>query len=172
MSAAPRVIVVMGSDSDLPTMRTCLDVLTKFGLPWEVRVCSAHRTPEEAVRLSREARGRGIQAIIAAAGGAAHLAGVLAAHTTLPVIGVPINSTPLNGVDALYATVQMPPGIPVATVAIGEFGAYNAAVLAAQIIGVADEDMQSRLSEFKRDMEAKVRQKDVQLQEKVKSSAP
>ncbi|MCZ7645353.1 MAG: 5-(carboxyamino)imidazole ribonucleotide mutase [Planctomycetota bacterium] len=172
MADSPRVYVLMGSDSDLPVMEPCLATLAKFDVPYEAKVCSAHRTPDEAAALSRGARERGVQVIIAAAAGAAHLAGVLAAHTTLPVIGVPLDATPLHGADALYATVQMPPGVPVATVAIGAFGAYNAAVLAVQIMALSEERLQRKLEEFKKDMVVKVREKNEQLQSKLKRPAP
>ena len=130
------VAVMMGSKSDLPTMRPAADVLEKLGLAVEVRVLSAHRTPEEAAAFVKEAVRRGVKAFICGAGGAAHLAGAVSAHTTRPVIGVPINAGSLGGMDSLLSTVQMPPGMPVATVAIG--GAENAGLLAAQIVAVAD----------------------------------
>jgi 5-(carboxyamino)imidazole ribonucleotide mutase len=130
------VAVVMGSKSDSESMRPCIDSLTQMGIEHEVHVISAHRTPEKARKFGIEARGRGIEIIIAAAGGAAHLPGVMASWTTLPVIGVPMPTSDLKGVDALYAIVQMPAGIPVATVAIGTAGAKNAAFLAAEILGL------------------------------------
>ena len=133
----PQVSIVMGSDSDLDIMREAAKALEDFGIAYEIDVTSAHRSPERTADFARKAAGRGIRVIIAGAGGAAHLAGVIAAHTTLPVIGVPIPSTPLNGMDSLLATVQMPAGIPVATVAIGKAGATNAGILAAQILGLA-----------------------------------
>src|SRR6187549_1075001 len=132
----PRVVIVMGSANDWPVMQGARDALAELAIASEVRVLSAHRSPEAAVALARDARGRGIGAIIAGAGGAAHLAGVVAAHTTLPVIGVPVGSGELQGLDALLSTVQMPPGVPVATVGIGRAG--NAGILAAQILGVGD----------------------------------
>ena len=132
----PFVAVLMGSDSDLPVMQSTLDVLTRLEIPHEAKITSAHRTPDATHAYVRDAEARGCAVFVAAAGMAAHLAGVLAAHTTLPVIGVPIDSSPLNGMDALLATVQMPPGIPVATVALGKGGATNAAVLAAQILAL------------------------------------
>ena len=147
--------IVMGSDSDLPVMQACADQLKKFGIPYEMTVASAHRTPERAAKFADTARERGVKVIIAAAGMAAHLAGVLAAHTTLPVIGVPIDASSLNGLDALLSTVQMPPGIPVATMGIGKAGAKNAAILAAQIIGVTDETMATKLSDFKKEIKKK-----------------
>lgn len=167
MAQAPLVGVVMGSDSDLPVMKQCLDTLAKFGISYEVAVRSAHRTPDEACSYAREAEKRGLKVMIAAAGGAAHLAGVVAAHTTLPVIGVPIASTSLQGLDSLLSTVQMPPGIPVATVAIGDFGAANAAILAAQIIALGDAELKQRLHEHKKDMTAKVEEKNRKLQQQL-----
>jgi phosphoribosylamine--glycine ligase len=161
----PKVLVVLGSDSDLPVMQACLDTLKKFGVPYEARVCSAHRSPRAAHELASTARDKGFQVIIAAAGGAAHLAGAMAANTTLPVIGVPLASSPLSGVDALHATVQMPPGVPVATVSIGEWGARNAGVLAAQILSLGDAPLATKLEENKRDLEEQVAKKDRALQD-------
>lgn len=153
-----KVAVVLGSDSDLPTMKPCFDNLTKFGVPYEVRIISAHRTPEQAHALSQNARSDGFGIIIAAAGKAAHLAGVLAASTTLPVIGVPVKSSTLDGLDALLSTVQMPSGIPVATVAID--GAANAAILACRILSLTDPDLAKKLDEYRSDMEKAVLAKD------------
>ncbi len=161
------VNIVMGSDSDLDVMRGSADMLRKFGIPFEITVASAHRSPERAAKLAAGARERGVRVIIAAAGHAAHLAGVLAAHTTLPVIGVPIDSSCLQGLDALLATVQMPPGIPVATMAIGKPGAANAAILAAQIIGVTEGDVAERLAAHKAEMERKVAQRARQVEESI-----
>ena len=158
-----KVLVVMGSDSDWSVMESCVEQLQKFDIEAEVRVCSAHRTPEVAHVLSKTAADEGYCAIIAAAGHAAHLAGVMAASTTLPVIGVPIDSSALDGLDALLATVQMPPGVPVATVAIGKPGACNAAILAAQIVGVSDSEMRVRLDDHKATMASKVAAKDEAL---------
>src|SRR5882672_970389 len=149
----------MGSDSDLPVMEETLKVLREFGIPYDVDITSAHRTPDETAELARTAIGRGIGAIILGAGHAAHLAGVVAAHTTLPVIGVPLPSSALQGLDALLATVQMPGGVPVATVAIGKPGAQNAAILAAQILAIADPALRTRLRKHKEDMAAKVIEK-------------
>src|SRR6476620_573286 len=146
----------MGSDSDLDIMREAAKALEEFGIEYEIDVTSAHRSPERTAEYARKAAGRGIRVIIAAAGGAAHLAGVVAAHTTLPVIGVPIASSELNGLDALLSTVQMPPGVPVATVAIGKPGATNAGVLAAQMIALADAGLAARLKDYKKKLEAKV----------------
>ena len=134
----PLVSIVMGSDSDLEIMREAAKALEEFGIPYEMDVTSAHRAPRKTAEFARTAAGRGIQVIIAGAGGAAHLAGVIAAETTLPVIGVPIPTPALAGLDSLLATVQMPAGIPVATVAIGKAGAYNAGVLAAQMLALSD----------------------------------
>jgi len=141
----PSVALLMGSKSDLPKLQSCLDTLQKLGLQAEVRIMSAHRTPEIVSEFASTAAARGLKVIIAAAGGAAHLAGVVAAHTMLPVIGIPVEGGSLNGMDALLATVQMPGGIPVATVGVGSGGPVNAALLAAQIIAVADADLRARL---------------------------
>ena len=159
----------MGSDSDMPVMQACVDQLKKFGIPYEITVASAHRTPAKAMEYADTARDRGLKAIIAAAGMAAHLAGVLAAHTTLPVIGVPIDASSLNGLDALLSTVQMPPGVPVATMGIGKAGAKNAAILAAQMIGISDAGMAAKLADFKKEMVAQVEEKARKL-EKAASS--
>ena len=159
LAALPRVLIVMGSDSDLPVMEETARTLEKLGVHYEMTVASAHRTPEKAASLAKNARARGIRVIVAGAGAAAHLAGALAAQTTLPVIGVPIDATPLNGLDALLATVQMPPGIPVATVAVGKMGAKNAGVLAAQILAVSDPVLHGRLREEKREMAEAVEKK-------------
>ena len=143
----PVVGVILGSKSDLPLMESCVKVLEELGLPHEVKVCSAHRNPRGVMEWATTARERGIKVVIAAAGGAAHLPGVVAAWTDLPVIGVPVPTQHLGGVDSLYSIVQMPAGIPVATVAIGEGGAKNAAWLAARIIGLSDSDVEARHSE-------------------------
>lgn len=160
-----KVAVIMGSDSDFPVVKNCIKTLKSFGVPVEVRVLSAHRTPDEAALFSRTARQNGFGVIIAAAGKAAHLAGVLAAHTTLPVIGIPVKSSTLDGLDALLATVQMPSGIPVATVAID--GADNAAILAAQMLALSDESIAKKLHQMKVDMEQGVAKKNEALQQKV-----
>lgn len=160
-----KVAVIMGSDSDLPVVTPAVKRLKGLGIPFEAHVMSAHRTPEAAAEFSKHAEENGFGVIIAAAGKAAHLAGVLAAHTTLPVIGIPIKSSTLDGLDALLATVQMPSGIPVATVAID--GADNAAILAAQILALSDEVLRARLSAMKKEMEAGVAKKDAALQEKL-----
>ena len=159
MQAVPKVGIVMGSDSDLKVMESALGIFKKFGIPIEMTVASAHRSPERAATYAQSARQRGLCAIIAGAGHAAHLAGVLAAHTTLPVIGVPIDSSCLQGLDALLATVQMPPGIPVATMAIGKPGAKNAAILAVQIMAASDDDLAARLAAFKAEMAVQVEKK-------------
>lgn len=140
----------MGSDSDLPTMAGCARVLEEYGVAYETRILSAHRTPDEVVRYTREAEGRGLEVIVAGAGGAAHLAGVVAAHTTLPVIGVPLASSPLSGFDALLSTVQMPPGVPVATVGVGPMGAANAGHLAVAIMALCDDGLRQKLHEHRR----------------------
>src|SRR3954468_21425802 len=152
------VLILMGSDSDAPIMQAAVDILREFGISSEMTVASAHRSPARVMRLVDEAPGRGVRLFIVGAGAAAHLAGVVAAHTTLPVIGVPIDSSALKGMDALLSTVQMPPGVPVATVAIGKPGATNAGVLAAQILGVADPAVARRLDEHKKKMAEKVEQ--------------
>jgi phosphoribosylaminoimidazole carboxylase PurE protein len=163
MSAPARVAILMGSDSDLPVMAGCVRVLEEYGVGYEVHVLSAHRTPEEATRFCREAEGRGLRVIVAGAGGAAHLAGVAAAHTFLPVIGVPLASSPLSGFDALLSTVQMPPGIPVATVGVGPMGAANAGHLAATILALGDPDLRARLQERRRRTSAEVLAKGADL---------
>ena len=146
----PLVSIVMGSDSDLEVMNEAAKALDQFGVGYEIDITSAHRSPQRTSRFSREAAGRGIKVIIAGAGGAAHLAGVIAAETTLPVIAVPIASTPLNGLDSLLAMVQMPAGIPVATVAIGKPGATNAGILAAQILALSDPALAAKLEQHKK----------------------
>ncbi|MBP5308406.1 MAG: 5-(carboxyamino)imidazole ribonucleotide mutase [Clostridia bacterium] len=143
-----KVGIVMGSDSDLPVIRKAVDTLSSFGIPYEVHVYSAHRTPDEAARFAEKARGNGFGAIIAAAGMAAHLAGAIAARTTLPVIGIPCKSNLFDGIDALLSTVQMPSGVPVATVAVD--GGVNAALLCAQILAVSDDALAAKLEERKR----------------------
>lgn len=163
---AARVAVIMGSDSDYPIMKKTLHVLEDFGVAYEVLVASAHRTTDKALAYVEGAKGRGIQVIIAGAGAAAHLPGVLAAKTTLPVIGVPINATALQGVDALYAIVQMPSGVPVATVAID--GAKNAGLLAIQILALGDGGLAQALEDYKETMAADVEAKDQKLQALVK----
>lgn len=161
----PFVAILMGSDSDLPVMRATLDVLDNLGIPWEVRITSAHRTPAATHTYVKEAESRGCAVFIAAAGLAAHLAGVVASLTVKPVIGVPMGGGPLNGQDALLSTVQMPGGIPVASVAIGKAGAKNAGYLAAQILGVSNSDIETRVrSERERNAQG-VMEKNRTLQE-------
>ena len=155
-SDKPLVGIVMGSDSDWPLVKKACETLDKFGVPYETRVISAHRTPEMALDYSKSAEGRGLKVIIAAAGGAAHLGGVLAAGTVLPVIGIPVAGGALNGLDALYATVQMPSGVPVACVACGSAGPTNAALLAVQILGGADAGLRERFREHKKTLAEKV----------------
>jgi phosphoribosylamine--glycine ligase len=150
------VLILMGSDSDAPVMSAARDALTELGLTSEMTVASAHRSPARVTRLVGEAPGRGVKVFIVGAGAAAHLAGVVAAHTTLPVIGVPIDSSALKGLDALLSTVQMPPGVPVATVAIGKPGATNAGVLAAQMIALGDPAVAARLVAYKKKLADKV----------------
>jgi 5-(carboxyamino)imidazole ribonucleotide mutase len=161
----PLVSIVMGSDSDLEIMREAGKALEGFGILYEIDVTSAHRSPDRTAEYARGAAGRGISVIIAGAGGAAHLAGVIAAHTTLPVIGVPIPSTSLNGMDSLLATVQMPAGIPVATVAIGKPGATNAGILAAQILAAADPSLAKKLQHHKKKLADGVEEKSRKLKE-------
>jgi len=156
LAVKPRVGVIMGSASDLPVMEGALKILKTLEIPYEVTIASAHRTPSRAEAFAATARERGISVIIAGAGHAAHLAGAMAAHTTLPVLGVPIDSSALQGLDALLSTVQMPPGVPVATLAVGKPGAVNAGVLAAQILGVSDPEIALKLEEYRREMAAKV----------------
>ncbi len=150
MNTNPLIGIIMGSDSDLAVMQKAIDTCKEFDIPYEVKILSAHRTPQEHGEYSKTAASRGLKVIIAAAGGAAHLPGVTAAHTTLPVIGVPIMSKSLNGIDSLLSIVQMPSGVPVATVAID--GAKNAALLAIQIIGTSDNIVQKKLIEYKKQM--------------------
>jgi phosphoribosylamine--glycine ligase len=150
------VLILMGSDSDAAVMGTTGDLLTEFGLRWEMTVASAHRSPARVLRVIADAHARGVKVFVVGAGAAAHLAGVVAAHTTRPVIGVPIDSSALLGLDALLSTVQMPPGVPVATVAIGKPGAINAGVLAAQMIAIGDEGLAAKLTAYKKKLEARV----------------
>jgi phosphoribosylamine--glycine ligase len=152
------VLILMGSDSDAGVMSAAGEVLTELGIGWEMTVASAHRSPERVTRLVAEAPARGVRVFIVGAGAAAHLAGVVAAHTTLPVIGVPIDSSALQGLDALLSTVQMPPGVPVATVAIGKPGAANAGVLAAQMLALAEEPIRERLRLYKKQLADRVEQ--------------
>ena len=160
------VLILMGSDSDAPVMQAAVDVLREFDVPCEMTVASAHRSPERVMRLVAEAPGRGVRLFIVGAGAAAHLAGVVAAHTTLPVIGVPIDSSALKGMDALLSTVQMPPGVPVATVSIGKPGATNAGVLAVQMLALADASLAERLTQYKKKLADKVEQAAARLHER------
>ena len=164
----PEIAILMGSDSDLPIMQACLDTLSKFKVKYESHVMSAHRTPRAVSTFAAKARKRGIKVIIAGAGGAAHLAGVIAAHTTLPIIGIPLASSDLKGLDALLSTVQMPSGIPVATVAIGKAGATNGALLALQILSLSDKKVEKALDEFKRELVSKVEDKNRKLRGKAR----
>jgi len=150
------VLILMGSDSDATIMRAAGEALNEFGLTWEMTVASAHRSPARVLRLILDAHERGVKVFVVGAGAAAHLAGVVAAHTTRPVIGVPIDSSALKGLDALLSTVQMPPGVPVATVAIGKPGATNAGVLAAQMIALGDRTIGAKLVDYKQKLEDKV----------------
>jgi len=159
----PLVSIVMGSDSDLEIMRETAQALEGFGVAYEIDVTSAHRSPERTAEFARKAADRGIRVIVAGAGGAAHLAGVIAAHTSLPVIGVPIPSTALNGLDSLLATVQMPAGIPVATVAIGKAGATNAGILAAQILALGSAALAKKLDAHKENLANSVEEKSKKL---------
>lgn len=155
----PLVGIVMGSDSDLKFLEETQSMLEKFDIPYEITISSAHRSPQRTGEYSRTASERGLEVLIAAAGGAAHLAGVIASETTLPVIGIPIPSSPIGGVDALYATVQMPGGVPVATMAVGRAGARNAAVLAAQILALKDPALREKVVAYKKELAEGVRKK-------------
>lgn len=161
--AKPEVSIVMGSDSDLEIMMEAAKSLSEFSIPHEVQILSAHRSPERVTQFSKNLKKRGIQVVIAGAGGAAHLAGVIAAHTIVPVIGVPIDSSVLKGLDSLLSTVQMPSGIPVATVAIGKTGAANAGILAAQILSVRSKSLQVKLAKHKEKLSRSVVEKNNRL---------
>ena len=164
MANKPKVGILMGSDSDLEVMHEAETRLDYFGIEYETRIMSAHRTPDKAAEYASTAQQRGLEVIIAGAGAAAHLAGAIAANTTLPVIGIPIDSSSLKGLDALLATVQMPAGIPVATMAIGKAGAANAGVFAAQIVARKDAQVATKLAQFKKELAAGVEEKDRKLQ--------
>jgi len=151
-----KVLILMGSDSDLPVMESTAKVLKEFNIPYKMTVASAHRTPDRTLKLIKSSEKEGVQIMIAGAGAAAHLAGVVASHTTLPVIGVPIDSSPLKGIDSLYSTVQMPPGIPVATMAVGKGGAKNAGIFAAQILALKDTGIAKALVDYRKKMAAEV----------------
>ncbi len=159
----PLVAVVMGSDSDLTTMEPAIDILEQFKIPLEARILSAHRTPSEMINFAKTADSTGFKVIIAGAGGAAHLPGMIAAHTTLPVIGVPVQSKALSGIDSMYSILQMPGGIPVATVAIG--GGLNAGLLAAQILSVCDQEIKEKLILYRENLHGQVKIKDQKLKE-------
>ncbi|NLH96332.1 MAG: 5-(carboxyamino)imidazole ribonucleotide mutase [Clostridiaceae bacterium] len=161
----PKAALVMGSDSDYPVMKDCIKTLKDFGVETEVLVCSAHRTPDKAARFASEAEADGIEVIIAAAGKAAHLPGVLAAYTPLPVIGVPVRSSTMDGLDSLLSIVQMPPGIPVATVAVD--GAVNAALLAVQVLSVAHPELREKMRQYKAELVRKVEQRNAEVQKKL-----
>lgn len=165
----PLIGIVMGSDSDLHVMNEAITVIKEFSIPYEVTVASAHRTPERVAEYAKAARDRGIRVIIAGAGGAAHLAGVVASMTTLPVIGVPIDSSPLKGIDALLSTAQMPGGIPVATMAIGRAGAKNAAIFAIEILAITDRELYSKLISYRKAMADDVEERDRRIKEDVSS---
>lgn len=160
-----KVAIVMGSNSDLPVVKGAIEKLKEFGVDYEARVISAHRTPQAAEKFAKEAKDRGVKVIIAAAGKAAHLGGVIAAYTTLPVIALPIKSSLMDGLDSLLSMVQMPSGIPVATVAVN--GADNAGILAVQMLALSDDTLAVKLDKFKSDMAEAVAQKDKQLQEEL-----
>lgn len=162
---AKKAAIIMGSDSDRPIVQKAMDKLGSFGIPYEVHIFSAHRTPVQAAAFARDARQNGFGVLIAAAGKAAHLAGALAAQTTLPIIGIPVKSSTLDGLDALLSTVQMPSGMPVATVAID--GAENAAILAAQMLALSDEELAQKLEAMREDMTAAVLKKEAALQEEL-----
>jgi 5-(carboxyamino)imidazole ribonucleotide mutase len=164
--ANPQVMILMGSDSDLPVMAETCKELERFGVAFEIHVSSAHRTPQKTEKLVQGAEGRGIKVLVCAAGGAAHLAGVAAAMTTLPVLAVPIPSASLGSADSLYSMVQMPQGIPVGCLAIGKGGAGNAGILAVQILALGDPALAARLKEFKKELAEKVEKKDAELQAK------
>ncbi len=162
----PKVAVIMGSDSDFSIMKGCIKLLKDFGISTEVMVCSAHRTPDKAAEFAKNSENNGVDLIIAAAGKAAHLPGVLAAYTSLPVIGVPVKSSTMDGLDSLLSIVQMPSGIPVATVAID--GADNAALLAVQMLSIGYQDLRPKMREYKNNLSRKVEEKNKALQEKLK----
>lgn len=151
-----RVAIMMGSRSDLPTMQEAADVLKEFGVGYEMRVLSAHRTPQETALYAEALKDRGVKIVIAGAGGSAALAGVVAAHTILPVIGIPIETTAFNGMDSLLSTVQMPPGVPVATVAVGKPGAKNAGLLALRILSLTDKKIEKKLEDYRDQQKQKI----------------
>lgn len=166
MARRPVVGIVMGSDSDLPVMQATANALRQFGVPFELRICSAHRSLRATLDYVRKAEARGIKVIVAGAGAAAHLAGVIAGQTTLPVIGVPLASSALKGFDSLLSVAQMPGGIPVATMAIGEPGARNAGLMAAQILALSDEAIRRKLTSYREALASEVEEKDRTLQKR------
>jgi 5-(carboxyamino)imidazole ribonucleotide mutase len=171
MKTSPLVLLMMGSDTDLPIMQEAADILAAFDVPYEMRISSAHRSPSRTLALASEAADRGIKVIIAGAGMAAHLAGVVASKTVLPVIGVPMPGGALNGADALYATVQMPAGIPVATMAIGKAGAKNAGLFTIQILALTDRRLAELIVKYRADLDKQLENKDAELQARLGHSS-
>ena len=163
MAKKPKVAVIMGSDSDLPVMGETVKVLEANSIAYEVKILSAHRSPNDVAHFAKSAKAKGLRVIIAGAGGSAHLAGVIASHTILPVIGVPMETKELKGIDSLFSTVQMPSGVPVATVSIGKSGAKNAAILAMQILGLSDKRLEKRLAKLKEDLAEGIRKKNKKI---------
>ncbi len=163
MPKKPLVVIVMGSDSDLATMNEAAKIMEEYNVPYKTRIMSAHRSPDDVARFAKAARRDGVKVIIAGAGGAAHLAGVIASHTTLPVIGVPIQTKELQGIDSLFSTVQMPSGVPVATVTIGRTGAKNAGLLALEILSLHDKRIEKKLDDFKRSLVEVIRKKNKEI---------
>lgn len=161
----PVVGIIMGSDSDLEVMQEAANILKQFAVPYEIGVYSAHRSPHRTLDYVKSARDRGLKVIIAGAGSSAHLAGVSAAETTIPVIGVPIDSSPLSGLDSLLSTVQMPPGVPVATMGVGKSGATNAGIFAVQVLALEDEKLMKRLVDYKEQLEKTIAEKSKRIQE-------
>ena len=159
MKKRPEIAIIMGSDSDLPVMSEAVRVLDENGVAYGLKILSAHRSPDDLARFAKSARLKGFKVIIAGAGGSAHLAGVIASHTTLPVIGVPMETKELKGIDSLFSTVQMPSGVPVATVSIGRSGAKNAGLLALQILSLNDKALEKRLVKFKKELVESIRKK-------------
>lgn len=164
MTSKTLVAVIMNSPSDLPVMKETAEILTEIDVPHEIRILSVHRAPQSVLSFVEDAEDRGVQVIVAGSGGAAHLAGVVASHTVLPVIGVPLETTSLSGLDALYSTVQMPSGIPVGTMALGKVGARNAAIMAASILGLCHRHIQDGLRAYKKALEKKMNKEDRKLQ--------
>jgi len=170
MVAKPEIGIIIGSDSDLPTVNPAFEILKHFNIPFEIKIASAHRSPERTAEYALSAEQRGIKILIACAGGAAHLAGTIAAHTTLPVIGVPIESSSLKGLDSLLSTVQMPAGIPVATMAIGKAGARNACLFALEILALQNPALSTKLKEYRKELANKIEQKSQALEQEFSSS--